>query len=203
MKKALIIFVRKPELGKVKSRLAATIGNENALAVYIELLKHTNEISAAIRAEKFVFYFDDIVADDIWSGSNFIKRQQSSGDLGEKMQNAFSTLFKEGYNQVVIIGSDCPELTTAIIEDAFEMVKQNDLVIGPANDGGYYLLGMKKLYPQLFKNVQWSTEKVLAKTLAASTSAGLSCSLLPQLTDIDIEADLNSVQYLFSRKVAT
>ena len=203
MKKALIIFVRKPELGKVKTRLAATMGEEKALAVYRKLLEHTHHISEEVKAEKFVFYFDEIEENDLWSVGNFNKRQQSSGDLGEKMQDAFSTLFSEGYNDIAIIGSDCYELTTAIIEDAFEMVKQNDLVIGPANDGGYYLLGMKKLYPQLFNNVQWSTEKVLAQTLAASTSAGLLYCLLPQLTDIDIEADLNSMQHLFSRNVAT
>ena len=203
MKKALIIFVRKPELGKVKTRLAATMGEEKALAVYRKLLEHTHYISEGVKAERFVFYFDEIEENDLWSDGNFIKRLQSPGDLGEKMHNAFAGLFDEGYNDVAIIGSDCYELTTAIIEDAFEMLQQNDLVIGPANDGGYYLLGMKKLCMELFSNIQWSTEKVLAQTLAACTSAGLSHSLLPKLTDIDTEADLNSMQHLFSRKVAT
>ena len=203
MKKALIIFVRKPELGKVKTRLAATMGEEKALAVYRKLLEHTHYISEGVKAERFVFYFDEIEENDLWSDGNFIKRLQSPGDLGEKMHNAFAGLFDEDYNDVAIIGSDCYELTTAIIEDAFEMLQQNDLVIGPANDGGYYLLGMKKLCMELFSNIQWSTEKVLAQTLAACTSAGLSHSLLPKLTDIDTEADLNSMQHLFSRNVAT
>ena len=203
MKKALIIFVRKPELGKVKTRLAATMGEEKALAVYIELLEHTHQVAAAVNADKFVFCFDEIEENDLWSDGNFIKRLQSPGDLGEKMHNAFAGLFDEGYNDVAIIGSDCYELTTAIIEDAFEMIQQNDLAIGPANDGGYYLLGMKKLCMELFSDIEWSTEKVLAQTLAACTSAGLSYSLLPQLTDIDTEADLNSVQHLFSRNAAT
>lgn len=203
MKKALIIFVRKPELGKVKTRLAATMGEEKALAVYRKLLEHTHYISEGVKAERFVLYCDEIEENDLWSDGNFIKRLQSPGDLGEKMHNAFAGLFDEGYNDVAIIGSDCYELTTAIIEDAFKMLQQNDLVIGPANDGGYYLLGMKKLCMELFSNIEWSTEKVLTQSLAASTSAGLSYSLLPQLTDIDTEADLNSMQHLFSRNVAT
>ena len=203
MKKALIIFVRKPEVGKVKTRLAASMGEEKALAVYRRLLEHTHHISEGVKAEKFVFYFDEIEENDHWSDGNFNKSQQSSGDLGEKMRDAFSILFNEGYNDVAIIGSDCYELTTAIIEDSFEMLQQNDLAIGPANDGGYYLLGMKKLCMELFSDIEWSTEKVFAQTLAACISAGLSYSLLPQLTDIDTEADLNSVQHLFSRNVAT
>ena len=203
MKKALIIFVRKPELGKVKTRLAATMGEEKALAVYRKLLEHTHYISEGVKAERFVFYFDEIEENDLWSDGNFIKRLQSPGDLGEKMHNAFAGLFDEDYNDVAIIGSDCYELTTAIIEDAFEMLQQNDLVIGPANDGGYYLLGMKKLCMELFSNIEWSTEKVLAQTRAACISARLSYSLLPQLTDIDTEADLDSLQHLFYRNVAT
>ncbi len=202
MKKALIIFVRKPELGKVKTRLAATMGDEKAFAVYLELLEHTHHISTAVKADKFVFYFDEIEKIDMWSEEDFVKRQQSHGDLGEKMHNAFSILFEEGYNQVVIIGSDCPELTTQIIEEAFEMLQQNDAVLGPANDGGYYLLGLKKVHAELFSNIEWSTEKVLTQTLAACSFAGLSFGMLPKLIDIDTEEDLNSVQYLFSRNAA-
>ena len=203
MKKALIIFVRKPELGKVKTRLAATMGDEKALDVYKELLLFTHNISLGVKADKFVFYLNEIEKIDLWSQGGYKKMSQCEGDLGEKMYNAFSSLFRNGYNQVMIIGSDCPELTTAIMEDAFKMLKHNDVVLGPANDGGYYLFGMKKLYTQLFKKVEWSTEKVLAQTLAACTSARLSYSLLPQLTDIDTEADLNSVQHLFFQNVAT
>lgn len=196
MKRALIIFVRKPELGKVKTRLAATMGEEKALEVYVQLLEHTNQISNSVNADKFVFYFNKIEENDLWSSDTFVKKLQSEGDLGEKMCSAFSTLFDEGYKQVVIIGSDCPQLTTEIIEDAFDMLQQNDAVLGPANDGGYYLLGIKKLYAVLFSNIKWSTDQVLSQTLAACDIAGLSNGLLPELRDIDTEADLNSMQHL-------
>ena len=202
MKDALIIFVRNPELGKVKTRLAATIGDEKALEVYVQLLEHTNQISNGVCADKFVFYFDIIEENDLWSCDTFIKKLQREGDLGQKMYSAFSTLFDEGYNQIVIIGSGCPQLTTEIIEDAFEMLQQSDAVLGPAHDGGYYLLGIKKIYAELFSNIEWSTDQVLSQTLAACDHAGLSYGLLPELTDIDTEADLNSMQHFFSRKAS-
>ena len=202
MKKALIIFVRKPELGKVKSRLAATIGDEKALDVYKELLVFTHNISLGVKADKFVFYLNEIEKIDLWSQGGYKKMSQCEGDLGEKMYNAFSSLFRNGYNQVMIIGSDCPELTTAIMEDAFKMLKHNDVVLGPANDGGYYLLAIKKIYAELFTDIYWSTEKVLSQTLAACTTVGLSFALLPKLTDIDTEANLCSMSHLLSRNTA-
>ena len=202
MKKALIIFVRKPESGKVKTRLAATIGDEKALAVYIQLLEHTNQISKSVFADKFVFYFNEIEQNDIWSSEIFVKKLQREGDLGEKMGGAFSDLFDEGYGQVVIIGSDCPQLTTQIIEDAFDMLLQNDAVLGPADDGGYYLLGIKKLHAELFSEITWSTDKVLSQTIEVCDRAVLTYGLLPVLTDIDTEADLNSMQHFFSRNAA-
>ena len=202
MKKALIIFVRKAELGKVKTRLAATMGDEKALDVYKELLVFTHNISLGVKADKFVFYLNEIEKIDLWSQGGYKKMSQCEGDLGEKMYNAFSSLFRNGYNQVMIIGSDCPELTTAIMEDAFKMLKHNDVVLGPANDGGYYLLAIKKIYAELFTDIYWSTEKVLSQTLAACTTAGLSFALLPKLTDIDTEANLCSMPHLLSRNTA-
>ena len=202
MKKALIIFVRKPELGKVKTRLAATIGDETALEVYVQLLKHTHLISGGVNADKFVFYADSIVDDDLWSSDNNKKKLQSGNNLGDKMSNAFSFLFDQGYKEVIIIGSDCPQLTTTLIEDAFIMLLKNEVVLGPAADGGYYLLGMKKLHLEIFSNIEWSTEKVLAQTHAIFESAGLSNILLPVLTDIDTEKDLKSMQHLNSPKTA-
>lgn len=152
MKTALIIFVRKPELGKVKTRLAATIGIERALKVYKDLLVHTKSVTQNLPIDKFVFYHNEITKEDIWDNKSFNKILQAEGDLGFKMQEAFTAIFDKGYDKVLILGSDCFQLEEAILKDALHLLDQKDVVIGPANDGGYYLLGMKKMFPRFFKN---------------------------------------------------
>lgn len=195
MNQAVIIFVRNPQLGKVKTRLAATLGEEKALAIYKELLLHTKEITNQITADKYVFYFDKIEGNDLWNDEVFFKRLQSNDELGRKMENAFSELFDTGYDEVLIIGSDCLQLTTLIIEEAFILLNDNDVVIGPAKDGGYYLLGMKKLIGLVFKNKQWSTDTVFHKTINDLKADNFSFACLPVLTDVDTEEDWN-----FSKK---
>ena len=187
--KALIIFVRKPELGKVKTRLAATLGNEKALAVYVELIEHTRAISRPANADKFIFYADSIEENDIWDEPGFAKMLQANDDLGGKMKAAFAVLFKQGYEHVVIIGSDCFELSTQIIDEAFKMLKQKEVVIGPAADGGYYLLGMKTLLPFIFENKHWSTEHVFQQTISDLQKENISFAELITLTDVDTEED--------------
>ncbi len=189
MKKALIIFVRNPEKGKVKTRLAATIGEERALSIYLELLTHTHTIAAAADADKFIFYADEVRVDDCWVGARFSKELQGDYDLGRKMKEAFSIVFEKGYQQAIIIGSDCLELSTAIIEEAFEVLKQKDIVLGPAADGGYYLLGMTKLVALIFENKEWSTETVFNQTVEDLQRENISYSALITLTDVDTEAD--------------
>lgn len=190
MKQALIIFVRKPELGKVKTRLAAEIGNEKALEVYEKLLAHTKDICNEIAADKFVFYHEQIETDDIWQGEHFIKKVQQAAGLGEKMKVAFETVFQQGYEKVVIIGSDCFELSAEIIIKAYQLLQTKNLVIGPSTDGGYYLLGMMELLPSIFENKSWSTASVFATTIQEIQSAGKEYVLLPMLSDIDTNADL-------------
>ncbi len=197
MKKALIIFVRNPELGKVKTRLANTLGDEKALDIYNKLLQHTLEIAVATVATKYVFYFDKIEDEDIWNADGFLKILQKDGDLGDKMEAAFLGLFNKGYESVVIIGSDCFELTTNIINDAFSHLEIVDVVIGPANDGGYYLLGMKKLFLFIFKNKKWSTEIVFNETIQELRDENISYRTLAVLTDVDTEEDwLATKKYL-------
>ena len=190
MKRGLIIFVRKPELGKVKTRLAAAVGDDRALFIYKNLLQHTFLISKATDTDKFVFYANEIEQNDMWDAHRFFKEMQSNDDLGGKMKEAFESLFKKEYNMVVIIGSDCFELTTQIIEQAFLSLDNNELVIGPAKDGGYYLLGMKRLHENLFLNKKWSTENVFADTIDMIEQEGLTYKVLPILTDVDEENDL-------------
>jgi uncharacterized protein len=190
-KNALIIFVRNPVLGKVKTRLAATIGNEKALQVYIHLLQHTKSITQNLLATKFVFYADEINTNDIWN--DYEKKLQSGNDLGKRMENAFTQLFSEGYKSVCIIGSDCYELTTEIIEEAFEKLNSIDVVIGAAKDGGYYLLGMNNSTKKLFSNVEWSTAKVFSQTMQLINEQKLSRFTLPLLNDVDEEKDITFV----------
>ena len=189
-KAALIVFVRPPELGKVKTRLAKTMGDENALKVYIFLLDHTRKIVSASGIPVFVFYSEYLLENDAWRGNNFNKRIQSGGDLGFKMQNAFTHLFEQNYAKVIIIGSDCYDLSVEIILQGFKQLDQHDITLGPAVDGGYYLLGLKKLIPELFINKSWSSKDVYQETMHDIETLGLSVGLLPVLTDVDEEADV-------------
>ena len=196
MKNALIIFARNPELGKVKTRLAKDIGDGNALLIYSELLSHTLTIASTINADRFVFYADKINDDDIWSKNVFHKKLQEGNDLGERMHNSFSYLFSVGYNNVVIIGTDCPELSTGLINDSFDKLSSHNVVIGPATDGGYYLLGTDSFMPALFKNKSWSTNMLLDETIETLQNEQLSYSLLTTLSDLDTFEDLKKFDSL-------
>ncbi len=189
MKEAIIIFVRDPQLGKVKTRLAATVGDTRALEIYIQLLQHTFDITSPVTADKYVFYHDGIKEADIWRAAGFYKKLQQGNDLGEKMNLAFAEVFSKGYYKVIIIGSDCLQLSSRIIEEAFIALDNCDTVIGPAKDGGYYMLGMKKLIPSAFENKKWSTDTVCDDTWKTILALGLTAGFLPVLTDVDTEAD--------------
>lgn len=189
-KQALIIFVRKPEKGKVKTRLAASLGNEAALLIYQKLLQHTLEITEKADADKIVFYAGEIEYDDIWQRERYSKKAQADGDLGHRMNHAFEIVLNMGYNSICIVGSDCYELTTQIINDAFLALEKSNVAIGPAHDGGYYLLGMKQLYSSLFQNKKWSTNSVLKDTLTAAQQIGLTVTQLPTLHDVDKADDV-------------
>jgi rSAM/selenodomain-associated transferase 1 len=196
MKKAIIIFVRNPELGKVKTRLAKDLGEEKALEVYIELLQHTHDVATKVDCDKFVYYADSINENDLWENDLFQKGLQAGEVLGDRMMLAFIELFQLEYSKLLIIGSDCPELTNFIIDDAFEMLDINDVVVGPSLDGGYYLLGLKKLIPELFTNKQWSTHTVLADTIKDMVRLQKICFFLPELSDIDTLDDLKKYQQI-------
>lgn len=186
--RALIIFVRNPELGKVKTRLAQTLGNQQALAIYMALLQHTRKIAEQVDTDRLVFYSHYIDTEDAWPNDSFEKFLQISGDLGDKIHSAFEKAFEE-HSQVLIIGSDCASLTTAIVEEGFEALNTHDFVLGPALDGGYYLLGMKKFTPSLFEDIPWSTDQVANLSLDKMKAQGGNCHLLPTLSDIDFAED--------------
>ena len=193
-----MIFVKNPVEGKVKTRLAKTMGAEKAFKIYLELLEHTHRVSKGLAVDKAVFYSDEILTGDVWDGGNFQKYKQEGSDLGKRMFNAFKFAFSKNYRKVVVIGSDCFDITPKIIKQAFDVLPQNNFVIGPTHDGGYYLLGMTALHTTLFKNKKWSSEDVFHDTLIDIRNMNGSYKLLPELTDIDTEEDLLASNYSFS-----
>jgi len=190
---ALIIFVRNPILGKVKTRLAKDIGDVKALQVYHLLVKHTLDITQPLKCSKFVYYADEVNDQDIWDNQDYIKRLQNGNDLGERMYFAMNELFIAGFKKVLIIGSDCLQLKTEILEEAIIRLDQNSAVLGPAIDGGYYLLGLTSIISDLFINKEWSSEKVAQQTLNDFIRLGISFGLLEELNDIDDASDLGDI----------
>lgn len=188
MKNCLIIFTRKPEKGKVKTRLAQGVGDDKALKIYKFLLNHTAKITARVNAHKQVYYTNSIVEKDVWDDAVFDKKVQTKGDLGKKMQQAFEDAFQDGFQNVIIIGSDLYDIDHKLIDEAFLKLDQNDIVIGPATDGGYYLLGLKQVYPEIFENKPWGTDEVLKLTLQDLESKPI--TLLALKNDIDYVEDL-------------
>jgi hypothetical protein len=192
MDKLVIVFAKNPELGKCKTRLAVSIGDENTLAVYKTLIQYTAQVLSKLKEDCVVFYSEDIQTDDLWDDANFQKQVQSQGHLGNKMQAAFEWGFHKGYKQVCIVGSDLFELEVSDIHDAFQALETHDLVFGPAEDGGYYLMGMSALHSEAFKDKAWSTELVLKETL--HDLEGNSFQLLKEKNDIDTIDDLKKYQ---------
>ncbi|HVV02674.1 MAG TPA: TIGR04282 family arsenosugar biosynthesis glycosyltransferase [Puia sp.] len=188
MENVLIIFAKNPGYGKVKTRLAATIGHARALEVYRVLLAHTAEITRKVDASQIVFYAGLVEQHDAWDG-HARKSVQQGGNLGERMANAFQEVLQE-QRQAVIIGTDCPELDAQTINQAFSCLASNDVVIGPAADGGYYLLGMKMFHPWLFTDIPWSTPTVFEDTVRRCRQHEVRHHLLPVLHDVDEEKDL-------------
>ncbi|KPM47832.1 TIGR04282 family arsenosugar biosynthesis glycosyltransferase [Jiulongibacter sediminis] len=200
MKEALIIFIKNPELGKVKTRLASTIGDEKALEIYKLLMKHTREIAQNVAVDRHVFYSQFIDENDEWSNSDFHKHLQNQDpDLGLKMFSSFHDLWKKGYEKVLIIGSDCLELTDDTVKDAFVLLNEQEAVIGPAKDGGYYSIGFnfnlldqktEKVMADVFLNKTWSHEDVFMEAMSALNSNNLRRAKLPHLSDVDYEEDV-------------
>lgn len=187
----LIIFVKNPQKGKVKTRLAKTIGDDKALEAYLFMLGHTRKVALASGSRNFLFYTEYVDEADEWPGDRFEKSLQIQGDLGSKMKDAFGrVLATEGVDRVVIIGSDCLDLRTHHVKAAFTALDDHDFVIGPAKDGGYYLLGMKQLQPEVFENKTWSTESVFPDTMNDIKALGATVHLLEALSDVDFEEDL-------------
>lgn len=189
-KNLLIIFTRNPKLGKVKTRLAKSVGNETALEVYQFLLNRTKEVTQDLNYDKIVYYSEEIEQGDIWNETIYQKNVQNGSDLGTKMKNAFQHGFDNGYGTIVLIGSDLPNISKEIITSGFKHLQNNDVVFGPAIDGGYYLIGLSKMNTSIFENKPWSQDSLLDVTLQELSEQKSSVSLLTPFNDIDTFDDL-------------
>lgn len=200
-KKLLLIFTRNPELGKAKTRLAKTVGDETALEIYKFLLKRTRDVSLKVSSDKAVYYSVKIRENDIWDKNTYQKHQQVGEDLGIRMQNAFKNGFEAGYQKVMIIGSDLYDLSSENIEKGFRKLDSHDVVIGPAEDGGYYLLGMNSLQENIFINKEWGTETVRKDTLEDLKNKKV--KLLALKNDIDVFEDLVNIPEIMNTFINT
>ena len=189
-KSLLLIFVKHPIAGQVKTRLAADTDLDTALAVYQELLEYTENLSSTLVVEKRVYYGNFVPENDFWSVCGYERRMQKGADLGERMKQAIAEGLADGFRKVVLIGSDCAELTHEILAQAFTILSQKSVVLGPATDGGYYLIGTNGHFPFLFENKTWSTSSVLSETLVDLKNHSVSYDLLPVCSDIDRWEDI-------------
>lgn len=184
----LIIFTRNPEPGKVKTRIAKDVGDITAFKIYNFLLEHTVSVTRNLAVSKEVYYSEAIPKNDIWEKEIYSKNLQKGKGLGERMKNAFQEGFKNGYQNIIIIGSDLYDLQQEDLEKAFQLLREKDAVIGPATDGGYYLLGMNQLFPEVFEDKEWGTSSVLEDTL--KDLKGKNIALLEARNDVDYYSDI-------------
>lgn len=187
-KNVLIVLCSHPR--ERATTLASAIGDERAQAVYEYLSGATREVADALACDKAVFYPETIQQDDGWDDNKYIKQLQTGNNFGERMQNAFSWAFESGFSRVCIIGTECHGLTTEIIEKAFEFLDDGEAIIGPAKDGGYYLLGLTRIYPELFNEKSWGSYTVLDDTLQDFDRLELQYGKLPVLVKVNEKRDL-------------
>jgi len=192
----LIIFTRFPEPGTTKTRLIPVLGATGAAELQRRLSERTVRTGrelATIRAMALEVCHDggDAALIGAWLGSELPTAPQGEGDLGERMFQAFSRARQDGFERVVLVGADCPSLTPAILQRAFAALADHDLVLGPALDGGYYLIGLSRPAPEIFNDQPWGADSLLAATLAAASQAGLTLHLLEELADVDCPEDLH------------
>jgi hypothetical protein len=191
---AILVFVRAPEVGRVKTRLAREIGDEAALRVYRRLAEHAVAEARALGADVAVrIHYTPAGRGEAvraWLGAGAAYLPQAEGDLGARMRAAFEAAFAAGHPRVLIIGSDLPDLSAEALRRALRLLDSHPAVLGPAADGGYYLLGLRRMVDGVFDGIAWSTEGVLDATLARLRAAGCEPAMLGTLRDVDAAADL-------------
>ncbi len=186
----LIIFTKNPEAGQVKTRLAHSVGEEKALEVYETLRNHTARVTAGVDAIRMIYYSRFIPSFDLFLTEKYLPQLQMGDDLGERMFHAINAGFERGFRHIVLIGTDCYELRSEILDEAFNALERYDAVIGPATDGGFYLIGLNRVFPELFLDRQWSTPEVLRETTDTLQRFAIKYERLAELSDIDTFDDL-------------
>lgn len=186
-KELVIVFVKNIKLGKVKTRLAKTIGNQGAFEVYKALVQVTENATKSLDTDLRV-YFSDAIVDTKWKDA--YKAVQQGEDLGKRMQNAFLKGFEDGYERIVLIGSDLPDISATHIQNGLDALDTSEIVFGPAEDGGYYLIGLSKMTNMVFENKPWSQSHLLTETLSELKENNKRFTTLETLNDIDTFEDL-------------
>ncbi len=193
-REAILVFVRAPVAGQVKTRLAAEIGADAALRIYRRLAEHAVQQARAVGPAVSVRIHhtpgDAGAATRHWLGTGATYLPQADGDLGARMEDAFRRAFAAGFERVAIVGSDLPDLAASDLRRALDLLSGEDAVLGPARDGGYWLLGLRRPLPALFSDVPWSTDRVLAVTVDRLRAAAIEPALLDERTDVDKVEDL-------------
>lgn len=189
-KRLVIVFAKNIVLGKVKTRLAKTIGDNAAFEVYKHLIDITEQETLRLTDCDLRVYFSDVVIQAKWPNTD--KFVQQGDDLGERMFNAFQDGFDDGYTHIIGVGADLPDLSAEIMRKGLEALQSYDTVFGPSEDGGYYLIGMNRLIPEIFENKPWSTDDLLTITLRELSMFGISYVTLNELNDVDTIEDLRN-----------
>lgn len=195
-RECLLIFTRYPEPGTTKTRLIPVLGEAGAAELQRQMTHHTLVQAENLRSQRSLSIHICYAGGSLplmqeWLGADLSYRQQGKGDLGQRMKFAFQSAFTAGANRVVAIGIDCPDIDAALLNQAFEALKQHDLVLGPAEDGGYYLIGLNQLVPELFAGIDWGTDTVLNATQNIAQNLGLEVYALRLLNDVDRPEDLS------------
>ena len=200
MRRAVLLFVKYPQPGRVKTRIAQTAGAERAATIYRELVQRVLAPLPADVPLLVVFDPPDLAVEIArWLEESSAIRPagylpQSHGDLGQRLEHAFAIAFGLGYEQLAVIGSDCVEITPAHFDETWQALAGHDVVAGPSHDGGYYLLALRRPLPTLFRGIAWSTPQVLVQTLQIANELGLKVFQLARLHDIDTEEDWKAAQ---------
>lgn len=196
MPETLIIYSRYPEAGKTKTRMIPALGAEGAAKLQRQMSEHTLNTVRQLQQKRSInievhFAGGNEQLMSAWLGEDISYITQVDGDLGDKMNSSFDRAFNKGTKKVVTIGIDCPDIDANILNDAFDSLQQNDLVLGVAEDGGYYLIGLNKTIPKLFENIDWGTDRVLNQTKAIANKLDLKTKYLATLSDVDRPEDLS------------
>ncbi|WP_414754907.1 TIGR04282 family arsenosugar biosynthesis glycosyltransferase [Anabaena sp. CCY 9910] len=202
----LIIFTRYPEPGKTKTRLIPALGSIGAANLQRQMTEYTlfqvKQLQKLINISlEMRFAGGDLQLMQDWLGADLVYQSQGDGDLGSRMARSLYDSFQGQAKQVVIIGTDCPGLNSQILAQAFEQIYTVDLVLGPAIDGGYYLIALRRFIPELFANIEWGTSQVLQQTVDIAHKLNLSYHHLPPLADVDRPDDLTIWQRIWETEV--